>query len=100
MATETSVNFALIARLRTEPRQKREADDDVAVPEVIEQHGREDDGEADGQIEAAALRATAGLATLGSDTTITHHFDIERLNKILRFDTADRTQRFVKELMS
>ena len=99
VTTETSANFACIARARTEPRQRREADDDVAVPEIIERHGGEDDGEADGQIEAAALRATAGLAVLGSDTVIAHHFKSELLHKILRFETADRTQKFVKELM-
>ena len=61
--------------------------------------GGEDDGEADGQIEAAALRATAGLATLGSDTVVVHHFRAELLHKIRRVETADRTQRFAKELM-
>ena len=54
----------------TEPRQKREADDAVAVPELIVSHCEEDDGEADGQIEVAALRAQAGLASLGADTRI------------------------------
>ena len=33
---QTPANFARIAQARTEPRQKREADDAVAVPEVSE----------------------------------------------------------------
>jgi hypothetical protein len=96
---QTSDNFACIARARTEPKQKREADDAVAVPELIERHGEEDDGEADGQIEAAALRAQAGLATMGADTRIVHHFQTELLQKVLRFETAERTQGFVKEFL-
>jgi hypothetical protein len=96
---QTSANFACIARARTEPKQKREADDAVAVPELIERHGEEDDGEADGQIEAAALRAQAGLATMGADTRIVHHFQAELLQKVLRFETAERTQGFVKEFL-
>ena len=96
---QTSANFACIARARTEPRQKRETDDAVAVPELIVRHGEEDDGEADGQIEAAALRAQAGLASLGADTRIVHHFQAELLQKVLRFETAERTQGFVKELL-
>ena len=57
---QTSANFARIAEARTEPRQRREAEDAVAVPEAAVAHGGDgDDGEADGQVEAAATRAEA-----------------------------------------
>ena len=99
VALQTSVNWAHIALARTEPRQKREADDAVAVPEVSVSHAGEDDGEADGQIEAAALRAQAGVAALGANTRIVHHFQEDQLRKVLDFTTADRTPGFVKELL-
>ena len=95
---QSSENFARIAQARTEPRQRREADDAVAVPEVTVMHG-EDDGEADGQIEAAALRTQAGLTSVSANTLILHHFSDATLRKILDFTTAERTQGFVKELL-
>ncbi|CAK0878161.1 unnamed protein product, partial [Prorocentrum cordatum] len=48
-------------------REARQTRDAAAAPEVIAHHGREGDGQAGGQIEVAALRATAGLAPPGSD---------------------------------
>ena len=99
VTVQASANFARIAQARTEPRQKREADDAVAVPEASVSHGGEDDGEADGHVEAAALRAQAGLASLGADTRIVHHFDSDTLRKVLAFATAERVQSFVKDLM-
>ena len=100
MTLQTSQNYACIAQARTAPKQRREADDAVAVPEVGANHGGDgDDGEADGQVEAAEARAQAGLASLGANTRIAHHFSSEMLEKITSFSTADRTQAFVKDLM-
>ena len=53
----------------------------------------------DGLIEAAALRAQAGLAALGVDNHIVHNSDDKLLNKVVRFETAERTLSFVKELL-
>ena len=85
---------------RTGPRQKREADDAVALPELVVHRGGDDDGEADGQIEAAALRAQAGLVAPGQNALIADHFKQKLLHNILRFETAKRTQAFVKDLMT
>ena len=40
---QSSANFACIAQARTEPRQRREVDDAVALPEITMAHGGEDD---------------------------------------------------------
>ena len=97
---QTSENYARIAHARTAPKQRREADDAVAVPEVAADLGGDgEDGEADGQVEAAEARAQAGLASLGANTRIAHHFSPEMLEKITSFTTADRTQAFVKDLL-
>ena len=101
VSREISSNFTCIGRARTEPRQRREADDAVAIPEAFaDLGGAGDDGEADGQVESAAARAQAGLVKLGEDLRIRNPFPKEELEKILSFTTADRTQRFVKELMA
>ena len=66
VAMQTSANFTCIAQARAEPRQRREADDAVALPEAVVAHGgADDDGEADGHVEAAAARAEAGLGDAG-----------------------------------
>ena len=96
-----SANFYCIAQARTEPKQRREVDDAVHILEgPVATEGDPDDGEADGQIEAAAARAESGLGTLGATVTIPHHFPPEKLQQILNFTTAERTQTFVKDLMA
>ena len=98
---QTSANFYCIAQARTEPRQRREADDAVHILEgPVAAEGDPDDGDADGQIEAAAARAQSGLATFGATVAIPHHFPPDKLKQILNFTTAERTQRFVKDLMA
>ena len=93
---QTSQNFTCIAHARTAPRHRREADDAVVVPEVSANHwGEGDDGEGDGQVEAAEARAHAGLASLGANTQIAHRFPPELLEKITSFSTADRIQAVV-----
>ena len=97
----TSANFYCIAQARTEPKQRREADDAVHILEgPAATEGDPDDGEADGQIEAAAARAQSGLGTLGATVAIPHHFPPDKLKQILNFTTAERTQKFVKDLMA
>ena len=43
-------------------------------------------------------RAQTGLGVLGQNTRLAHRFDEEALNEILTFQTAERTQAFVREL--
>ncbi|CAK0895070.1 unnamed protein product, partial [Prorocentrum cordatum] len=50
------------------------------------------------KVEAQGIRAQDGFAKLGANVVLEHHFDPETLGQILRFDTAERTQAFVKEL--
>ena len=52
----------------------------------------------DAQVEDQGIRAQEGFAKLGANKDLEHRFDSETLGQILRFDTAERTQAFVKEL--
>ena len=49
-------------------------------------------------MEGEDLQARQGLAKLGEHARLAHRFDPATLTKILAFDTAERTQAFVKEL--
>ena len=96
----TAANFKGIARARTE-KNRRQIDSDVAVaPEVVAREGGGEDGEPDpdGFEAAAAARTRTGLAVLGTNAVIQHHFEPDDLNQIMNFKTADRQEAFVKEL--
>ena len=69
-------------------RQRRDAGD----------QGGEGDGEADAQLEAAAARERAGLASVAQRAVIAHRFDADTLERIMAFTTAERTDKSVKEL--
>ncbi|CAK0838443.1 unnamed protein product [Prorocentrum cordatum] len=90
VALQTCANFARIAR--------GEADDAVAVPEFTGNHGCEDEGEGDVRVEAAVLRAQAGMASLGSDVRVAHHCSADLPQTVQSFAAADRAGSFVDEL--
>ena len=96
----TAANFKGIARARTE-KTRRQIDSDVAVAaEVMAREGGGDDGEPEPGFEAAAaVRTRAGLAVLGTNVVIEHHFEPDDLNQIMNFKTAERQEAFVKELL-
>ena len=97
----TAANFKGIARARTE-KNRRQIDSDVAVaPEVVAREGGGEDGEPDpdGFEAAAAARTRTGLAVLGTNAVIQHHFEPDDLNQIMNFKTAERQEAFVKELL-
>ena len=62
------------------------------------EEGWEESGAGAAQVEGAELRAKQGMAKLGDNARIAHRFDADTLVKTLSFDTAERTQSFVKQL--
>ena len=96
--TKTATNFDGISRAKT-TKPRREQHDDAKISEApVYQEGGNDSADGVGQAEGADLRARQGIASFGGDTRIAHRFDTATLAKILSFDTAERTQSFVKEL--
>ena len=96
--TTTAANFDGISKARS-TKPKREQADDAQIPEApIFQEGGGDADKGTGQVEAADLREQQGLAKLGENVQPAHRFDAGMLAKILAFDTAERTQAFVREL--
>ena len=97
---KTSAHFDGLADARSK-KPKRQLDEDVKVVEkpVFEEHGSCDGHDHGiGQVEGAEERAKQGLATLGANARLAHRFDPATSQKILAFDTAERTQAFVKDL--
>jgi hypothetical protein len=96
----TAANFDGLAIARSK-KPPRKIDVDQQVPEQqppVYWEGGQQDGEGDAQLEGAELRARQGLASLGENAIIAHRFEPELLDKILKFETAERTQSFVKQL--
>ena len=96
----TAANFDGLATARSK-KPPRQIEEDQKVPEQqqpVYWEGAAQDGEGDAQVEGVDLRARQGLASLGSNAVIAHRFAPELLAKILAFDTAERTQAFVRQL--
>ena len=96
----TAANFDGLATARSK-KPPRQIEEDQKVPEQqqpVYWEGAAQDGEGDAQVEGVELRARQGLASLGSNAVIAHRFAPELLAKILAFDTAERTQAFVRQL--
>ena len=91
-------NFDGIALARsTKPHRRIDIDQKVAEQPLFS-NGAEQGAAGDAQTEAMERRAQTGLGVLGQNTRLAHRFDEEALNEILAFQTAERTQAFVREL--
>lgn len=91
-------NFDGIAQARTEkPKRQIDVDRDIAEQPVFAETST-DGVEADAQTEAMAGRTSTGLEVFGQNSRLSHRFDDDALLEIMSFNTADRTQAFVKDL--
>ena len=96
--TKTAANFEGISKAKAS-KPRRQQKDDVEVAEApVCREGAEDSGAGAAQMEAASINAREGLAKLGANVCLEHEFDPETLAQILKFDTAERTTSFIKEL--
>ena len=96
---KTAANFEGISKAKAS-KPRRQQKDDVEVAEApVCREGAEDSGAGAAQMEAASINAREGLAKLGANVCLEHEFDPETLAQILKFDTAERTTSFIKELM-
>ena len=92
-------NFDGIAAASHE-KPKRRIDDDAHIKEEpILREGGDADGRGLDQVEAADEVAKAGLAKLGSSTTIAHRFTADEMKRILAYDTRERTSAYSKDLL-
>ena len=95
---KTAGNFDGISKARSsKPKREQEADAKILEAPLYEE-GMEESGAGSAQVEGAELRAKQGMAKLGENARISHRFGADTLAKILAFDTAERTQSFVKQL--
>ena len=96
---KTAGNFDGISKARSsKPKREQEADAKFLEAPLYEE-GWEESGAGAAQVEGAELRAKQGMAKLGDNARIAHKFDADTLVKTLSFfDTAERTQSFVKQL--
>ena len=98
---QLAANFQGTARARSQ-KQRRQVDADVKVAEDVvlytEGGGGCDDECANDAV--ADARTKAGLASFKQSTVISHRFTDAELDQIVAFKTADRTQQFVKSLLS
>ena len=96
---KTADHFDGLANARTtKPKRQLDADVKIAEKPAFVQSGGDGQSDELGQVEGADMRAQQGLVTLGANTRLSHRFDPETLQKILSFDTAEKTQAFVREL--
>ena len=92
-------HFVGIARARSEkPRRQLEQDRQI-VEEPLMREGHAADADGDEEMEGEHEKARLGLSEIGQSVRIACHFDDEQLQRIIAFDTAERTNFFVKELM-
>ena len=91
---QTAANFDGIAAARSQKPQRQIDRDQQVVEEPVAEEGGEDNQERDGVSE----RAQTGLGVIDQHVQIAHRFDPDTLAKILAFETAERTQAFVREL--
>ena len=92
-------NFDGIAAASHEKPKRRIEDDAHVKEEPLFREGGDGEGPGLDQVEAADEMAKAGLAKLGASATIAHRFEPDQLERIMAFDTRDRTTAYSKDLL-